>query len=481
MDYFPIFVDLKAQACLVVGGGETAARKISVLIRAGANITIVAEHFGAPVLEMASRHPLTLITKTFSETDLGANLRLVISATDDPVTNQRVASTAHKLGILVNVVDQPSLCSFIFPAIIDRSPIVAAVSSGGAAPVLARLLRAKIEAAIPPAYGVLAGLAEKFRDKVKQTLAEPNQRRIFWENCFQGQVAEQVYAGNHHQAERLLLENLSHQQQQNQGEVYLIGAGPGAADLLTFRALRLMQQADVLVYDHLVSAEIMDLARRDSERIYVGKQRKNHALAQDDINQLLAKLALAGKRVARLKGGDPFIFGRGGEEIETLMQQGIPFQVVPGITAASGCASYAGIPLTHRNHAQSCTFVTGHLQDGSINLNWTQLAAPNQTIVVYMGLVGLEKICQALIEHGSPKDLPVALIQQGTTENQRVVTSTLEHLSTQISGLDIHPPTLLIIGTVVTLHEQLQWFHQKQNPSVTTVFNPLPKDSHHNN
>lgn len=465
MDYFPIFVDIKGQSCLVVGGGETAARKIALMAKAGAKITVVAENFGKPVLDLAEHYPLMLTAKSFDENDLNKSLRLVVSATDDHQTNLLVASTAKQLGILVNVVDNPALCSFIFPAIIDRSPIVAAVSSGGAAPVLARLLRAKIETVIPPAYGLLASLAEKFRDKVKQSLSEPALRRIFWENCFQGQVAEQVFAGNGQRAEQLLLAALAHQQQQqqHQGEVYLIGAGPGAADLLTFRALRLMQQADVLVYDHLVSPEIMDLARRDSERIYVGKQRKNHTLAQDDINLLLARLAQAGKRVARLKGGDPFIFGRGGEEIETLMQQGIPFQVVPGITAASGCASYAGIPLTHRDHAQSVTFVTGHLKDGSINLNWTQLAAPNQTIVVYMGLVGLENICQALIAHGSPKDLPVALIQQGTTTNQRVVTSTLENLPTQISGLDITPPTLLIIGTVVGLHEKLQWFHSKQN------------------
>lgn len=449
----------------MVGGGETAARKIALMAKAGAKITVVAENFGKPVLDLAEHYPLMLTAKSFDENDLNKSLRLVVSATDDHQTNLLVASTAKQLGILVNVVDNPALCSFIFPAIIDRSPIVAAVSSGGAAPVLARLLRAKIETVIPPAYGLLASLAEKFRDKVKQSLSEPALRRIFWENCFQGQVAEQVFAGNGQRAEQLLLAALAHQQQQqqHQGEVYLIGAGPGAADLLTFRALRLMQQADVLVYDHLVSPEIMDLARRDSERIYVGKQRKNHTLAQDDINLLLARLAQAGKRVARLKGGDPFIFGRGGEEIETLMQQGIPFQVVPGITAASGCASYAGIPLTHRDHAQSVTFVTGHLKDGSINLNWTQLAAPNQTIVVYMGLVGLENICQALIAHGSPKDLPVALIQQGTTTNQRVVTSTLENLPTQISGLDITPPTLLIIGTVVGLHEKLQWFHSKQN------------------
>ena len=358
------------------------------------------------------------------------------------------------------MVDNPALCSFIFPAIIDRSPIIAAVSSGGAAPVLARLLRAKIESIIPPAYGRLAQLAEKFRTDVKKHIKEPAQRRIFWENIFQGSVAELVFAGNEQKAEQQLQQTLVNQKDSvSPGEVYLIGAGPGASDLLTFRALRLMQQADVIVYDHLVSSEILDLARRDSEKIYVGKQREKHTLPQESINTLLADLAKAGNRVVRLKGGDPFIFGRGGEEIETLMQQGINFQVVPGITAASGCATYAGIPLTHRDHAQSCTFVTGHLKDNSINLNWTQLAAPNQTIVIYMGLVGLEKICQSLIAHGSPKDLPVALVQQGTTTNQRVITGTLETLPATIDGLNIKPPTLIIIGTVVTLHDKLNWFH----------------------
>jgi len=273
-------------------------------------------------------------------------------------------------------------------------------------------------------------------------------------------VAELVFAGNEQDAEQQLQQALGKQKDRvSLGEVYLIGAGPGAPDLLTFRALRLMQQADVIVYDHLVSPEILDLARRDSEKIYVGKQREKHTLPQESINTLLADLAKTGKRVVRLKGGDPFIFGRGGEEIETLMQQGISFQVVPGITAASGCATYAGIPLTHRDHAQSCTFVTGHLKDNTINLNWTQLAAPNQTIVIYMGLVGLEKICQSLIDHGSPKDLPVALVQQGTTTNQRVITGTLESLPAIIAGLNVKPPTLIIIGTVVTLHDKLNWFH----------------------
>jgi uroporphyrin-III C-methyltransferase / precorrin-2 dehydrogenase / sirohydrochlorin ferrochelatase len=459
MDYFPVFVKLKDQDCLVVGAGEIAARKIELLARAGAKITVIANKISPHVSSLEASCQLKLQQKSFTSTDL-RHFRLVVSATDSIETNQLVAKTAEDQNILVNVVDNPELCSFIFPAIIDRSPIVAAVSSGGAAPVLARLLRAKIESIIPPAYGRLARLAEKFRTDVKKHIKEPAQRRIFWENIFQGSVAELVFAGNEQDAEQQLQQALIQQKDSaSLGEVYLIGAGPGAPDLLTFRALRLMQQADVIVYDHLVSPEILDLARRDSEKIYVGKERQKHTLPQESINTLLADLAKQGKRVVRLKGGDPFIFGRGGEEIETLMQQGINFQVVPGITAASGCATYAGIPLTHRDHAQSCTFVTGHLKDNSINLNWTQLAAPNQTIVIYMGLVGLEKICQSLIAHGSPRDLPAALVQQGTTANQRVITGTLETLPVTIAGLNIKPPTLIIIGTVVTLHDKLNWFH----------------------
>jgi uroporphyrin-III C-methyltransferase/precorrin-2 dehydrogenase/sirohydrochlorin ferrochelatase len=459
MDYFPIFVQLKNQNCLVVGAGEVAARKIELLARADAKITVIASEISTAVSNLKALHNLNILKKTFSSTDLHG-FRLVVSATDDADTNRLVAKTATEQNIPVNVVDSPELCTFIFPAIIDRSPVVAAVSSGGASPVLARLLRAKIESLIPPAYGRLAHIAEKFRSRVKEVIKEPAQRRIFWENVLQGSTAELIFSGKEQEAEQKLEQMLINQKGNiNVGEVYLVGAGPGAADLLTFRALRLMQQADVVVYDRLVSPEILDLARRDSEKIYVGKQRYNHALPQESINILLADLAKAGKRVVRLKGGDPFIFGRGGEEIETLMQQGINFQVVPGITAASGCATYAGIPLTHRDHAQSCTFVTGHLKDNSINLNWKQLAAPNQTIVIYMGLVGLEKICQSLIEHGSPKDLPAALVQQGTTINQRVITGTLESLPGIVADQDIKPPTLVIIGTVVTLHDKLDWFH----------------------
>lgn len=459
MDYLPVFLKLKGQACLVVGAGKIAARKIELLAKAGANITVIANEISAQVSMLQAPYHLNILQKYFVSSDV-SGFRLVVSATNHPETNHCVAKAADEHHIPVNVVDNPELCSFIFPAIIDRSPVIAAISSGGSAPVLSRLLRAKMETVIAPAYGKLARLAEKFRIPAKHHLKEPAQRRVFWENCFQGPVAELVFAGREQEAEQLLQKNLiNHAETDTQGEIYLVGAGPGAPDLLTFRALRLLQQADVVVYDRLVAPAILEMARRDSEKIYVGKQRHNHALPQESINRLLANLAKAGKRVARLKGGDPFIFGRGGEEIETLMQQGIHFQVVPGITAASGCATYAGIPLTHRDHAQSCTFVTGHLKDGSINLNWTQLAAPNQTIVIYMGLVGLEKICQSLIEHGSPKDLPIALIQQGTTANQKVITGTLQSLPAKVADQHIKAPTLIIIGTVVTLHDQLNWFH----------------------
>lgn len=458
MDYFPLFIKLKEQNCLVVGAGTIAARKIDLLSRAGAVITVIAKEISPTIVSMQKSHKFIIKEKSFEKSD-AKNYRLIVSATNSSSTNQLVSKTAIELNIPVNVVDNPALCSFIFPAIIDRSPLIAAVSSGGASPVLARLLRAKIESIIPPAFGQLAQLAEKFRSSVKAQIKEPAQRRIFWESILQGRIAELVFSGQHQKAEDQLTNIISNTKAtHNLGEVYLVGAGPGDPDLLTFRALRLMQQADVVVYDRLVSPEILDLTRRDSEKIYVGKQRQNHSLPQDSINELLASLAKQGKRVARLKGGDPFIFGRGGEEIETLLEENITFQVVPGITAASGCATYAGIPLTHRDHAQSCTFVTGHLKDGTNNLNWKQLSAPNQTIVFYMGLSGLNRICQSLIDNGSPSHHPIAIIQQGTTTNQRVFTGTLDTLPQIIADKEIKAPTLIIVGTVVTLHDKLKWF-----------------------
>jgi len=462
MDFLPLFHNLKGRPVLVVGGGEIALRKARLLSEAGAVLRVVAPEVEAQLSELVAQGGGQTIIRGYLAGDLSGCV-LAIAATDDEPLNEQVSQDAKALGMPVNVVDSPQLCTVIFPAIVDRSPLMIAVSSGGDAPVLARLMRARIETWVPAVYGELAGLAKKFRSQVKAKFADVQQRRVFWEEVFQGSVAERALSGQAQEAERLLAEKLSGAEPKTLGEVYLVGAGPGDPDLLTFRALRLMQQADVVLYDRLVAPAILDLCRRDADRIYVGKQRAAHAVPQDQINQLLVTLAKEGKRVLRLKGGDPFIFGRGGEEIEELAAHDVPFQVVPGITAASGCAAYAGIPLTHRDHAQSVRFVTGHLKDGSCDLPWSELVAPSQTLVFYMGLVGLPVICQQLIAHGRAADTPAALVQQGTTINQRVFTGTLANLAERVANEQVQAPTLVIIGEVVQLREKLAWFEGAQN------------------
>ena len=379
---------------------------------------------------------------------------------NDKAVNRRISELCKARNLPVNVVDQPELCSFIVPSMIDRSPLQVAVSTGGAAPVLARLLRARLETMIPAAYGRLAELMDEYREVVKARISDPDRRRHFWEDVVQGAIAEMVFSGKEEAARAALRKAVDEAAASGQprGEVYLVGAGPGDPDLLTFRALRLLQQADVIVYDRLVSEEILDMARRDADLVYVGKRRDQHTLPQEDINLLLARIARKGKRVLRLKGGDPFIFGRGGEEIETLMQEGVNFQIVPGITAAAGAASYAGIPLTHREHAHSVVFVTGHLKDGSMDLNWKALAQPQQTIVVYMGLLGVKELCKQLVAHGLPAETPMALVQKATTRQQKVVVGTLGSMPQIIETTEIKPPTLIIIGDVVRLHKKLAWF-----------------------
>jgi len=457
MDYLPLFHDLKGRLVLVVGGGEVALRKARLLADAGACLRVVAPTIDQSLVALVAESGGESRARNYTADDLHGCV-LAIAATDSEPTNAQVSADARTIGIPVNVVDAPELCSVIFPAIVDRSPLMIAVSSGGDAPVLARLMRARIETWIPAAYGQLAGLARRYRARVKARFANVQQRRIFWEEVFQGPIAEQALSGRQAQAEQLLEEKLAGAREHLLGEVYLVGAGPGDPDLLTFRALRLMQQADVVLYDRLVAPAILELCRRDADRIYVGKQRANHALPQEQINQQMVALAKQGKRVLRLKGGDPFIFGRGGEEIEELAANGVPFQVVPGITAASGCAAYAGIPLTHRDHAQSVRFVTGHLKDGSCDLPWAELAAPAQTLVFYMGLVGLPVICEQLIAHGRAASTPAALVQQGTTRNQRVFAATLADLPGRVATEQVQAPTLLIVGEVVQLREKLAWF-----------------------
>lgn len=457
MDFLPIFINIRRRPCVVVGGGEVAARKVSLLLKAQAVVTVVSPNLGPTLAQWESEGKIQHRSVTFTPDTLDG-AALVIACTDQVDVNQKVHDASVERSIPVNVVDNPDLCTFIMPSIVDRSPVVAAVSTGGASPVLARLIRARLETLIPAAYGHVAVIAASFRDKVKNRFSNPNDRRMFWEKILQGPIAEMIFAGQDKAAVEAIDKALDTTDESTIGEVYLVGGGPGDPDLLTFRALRLMQQADVIVHDRLVSREVLDLSRRDAERIYVGKERDKHSLPQEDINHLLVRLAKEGKRVCRLKGGDPFIFGRGGEEIDTLAEEGIPFQVVPGITAASGVASYAGIPLTHRDYSQAVIFVTGHLKDGTTNLNWEALAHEGQTLVFYMGLIGIECICKGLIKHGMSPDMPVSLIQKGTTKDQRIFISTLDKMPTVVKKANIKPPTLIIVGEVVKLHEKLKWF-----------------------
>ena len=458
MEYLPLFFDLKQRDVLLVGGGDVALRKARLLSRAGARLTVVSHAIDPELAELLEQHQGEAILGDY-HADLLQGKTLVLAATDDEPLNERVHHDAVAVNVPVNVVDNPPLCTFIFPAIVDRSPIVIGISSGGQSPVLARILRSKLESQIPVSFSRLGQLVGRLRDQVKARFSSVNERRVFWEKVLNGQVAEKVFAGRDAEAEALLLEQIKEGSAENHtGEVYLVGAGPGDPDLLTFKALRLMQQADVVLYDRLVSDEVLELCRRDADMIYVGKKRDNHAVPQHDINQLLIDHAKAGRRVVRLKGGDPFIFGRGGEELEQLKAAGIPFQVVPGITAASACSTYGGIPLTHRNYAQSVKFVTGQLKNRTTDLNFAEMITPNQTIVFYMGLHTLELLVQGLIQHGKPANTLIAIVSQGTSTEQRVITGTLDTIVELQHQAQLEAPAIIIVGEVVALHSQLSWF-----------------------
>ena len=468
MDFLPLFHNLKCRRVIVIGGGEIALRKVRLVAEADAYITIVAKEICNDLIEMRDInvkkgiHNLELITASYQQQHIEnfPDAVLVIAATNDPQLNREVSQHAQQAHMLSNVLDDAGYSTVIFPSIVDRSPIQIAISSGGDAPVLVRLIRTQLESLFPAGMSKLGALAGSFREKVKAKFSNGADRKAFWEEVFGGPIAEQAYSNNLDEAERMLAEKLETTNAFKTGEVYLIGGGPGDPDLLTFKAIRLMQQADIVLYDRLVSKPVLNLVRRDATRIYVGKTAGDHPVTQENINQKMVDFALAGNRVVRLKGGDPFIFGRGGEELETLAEQGIPFQVVPGITAASGCASYAGIPLTHRDHAQSVRFIAGHHRSGKLDLNWHELAQPNQTLVFYMGLNGLETICEQLKSHGLNADMPVALIEKGTADNQRVFTGNLDSLPSIVRKAEAKAPTLIIVGTVVSLHNSLKWFNQ---------------------
>lgn len=454
MHHLPIFCQLRGRDCLLVGGGDVAERKARLLMEAGARLTVNALAFSPQFTVWANEGMLTLAAGEFNDALLDTSW-LVIAATDDNDVNQRVSDAAEARRIFCNVVDAPKEASFIMPSIIDRSPLMVAVSSGGTSPVLARLLREKLEAVLPQHLGQLAGYAGKLRERVKTHFDNVGERRRFWEKFFVNDRLAQSLANDDTQAISDVTEQLLNEPLDKRGEVVLVGAGPGDAGLLTLKGLQQIQQADVVVYDRLVSDDIMNLVRRDADRIFVGKRAGYHCVPQEEINQILLRAAQSGKRVVRLKGGDPFIFGRGGEELETLCHAGIPFSVVPGITAASGCSAYSGIPLTHRDYAQSVRLITGHLKTGG-ELDWANLAAEKQTLVFYMGLNQAATIQAQLIAHGMESDMPVALVENGTSVKQRVVSGSLNELgelATQVAS-----PALIIVGRVVALRDKLNWF-----------------------
>lgn len=486
MDYFPIFLKLTNEPVLVVGGGEVAARKIDLLLRTGAKVTVVSPELNPSLSARATAGEIAHIAAEFQPEHLNA-MRLAIAATDKHSVNAWVAHQAERRNVPVNVVDDRDLSRFIVPAIVDRSPVVVAVASSGDAPVLTRRLREKLESLLPQRLGVLAQLAGRLRPLIKARVEQPAARRRFWENFFDGPIAADVLAGRNEadsESDPRIGELLQRASETGvpRGEVVLVGAGPGDPGLLTLRALRALQNADVVLYDRLVSADVLDLARRDAERIYVGKTAGNAHVSQDEINALLVKLAQQGKRVCRLKGGDPFIFGRGGEELEALAAHGIAFEVVPGVTAAAGCAAYAGIPLTHRDYAQSLTLVTGHCKgpgnEHGDKMDWELLARPGQTTVFYMGLGHLDNILTQLREHGVPAERAAAVIEQGTQPNQRVVTGTLADLAAKVRDARIESPALLIVGEVTRLHDTLRWFNSTTASDVSNGLFALTSTSH---
>ncbi len=460
MRHLPVFLELDGKAAVVVGGGAVAARRAEHLVRAGARVTTFATSLTDDFRELIDAPNFRHEARDPRPWDFKGSMLCFVAVEDERLAAEAGAA-ARGAGALVNVADRPQLCDFIMPSIVDRSPLVIAISTGGASPILGRMLKARLESSIPAAYGRLADLMGGFRGAVAKAIASPIMRRRFWETVLEGPIAERTLAGDERAAAVELAHAIEDASGRNgggpSGEVYLVGAGPGDPDLLTFRALRLMQKADIVLYDRLTDPQVMNLVRREAERIYVGKQPEDHELPQGEISALMVKLAKEGKRVLRLKGGDPFVFGRGGEEIEALAAEGIPFQVCPGITAAVGAAAYAGIPLTHRDHAQACVFVTGHGKDGKIDLDWTALLQPRQTVAIYMGLRNVEALTREFIARGADPDLPAAIIDNATRPGQRVVVGSLAKLAAKAHEAELSGPSIIIVGTVVTLRDKLDW------------------------
>ena len=462
MDFLPVFLDIKGRKVIVDGGGTAAARRVERALSAGAIVHVFDPEPEEEITLLLGRPDLTHHARVPERADFEGCV-LAYGAAEDDLRDSNLFKWAGEIGALRNVADVPDKCDFITPSIVDRSPIVVAISTGGAAPVIARILRARIEANLSPAFGRLAEFVGGFRQRIAAAIPNGRDRRHFWERMIDGPVGDFFLSGDATRATAQFESDLTAHSSGNakpEGEVYLVGAGPGDPDLLTFRALRLMQRADVVLYDRLISDEILALVRRDARRIYVGKMPDQHTMQQEEISALMARLASEGNRVLRLKGGDPFIFGRGGEEVEVLAEAGISFQIVPGITAASGCGTYAGIPLTHRDHAQSCIFVTAHGRDGVLDLDWEVLVRPGQTVAVYMGLQHIETLIAGFAKHGVDLTTPVAVIENGTRSYQRVLTGTLNDVAGKVAAEEFKSPSMIIIGGVVTLRDRLNWFNR---------------------
>lgn len=464
MDYLPIFSQITDQPCVIVGGGPVAARKADLFIKAGAKVTVIAPELKTEMKFHLEQGKVEWQWGEFSPELMNrlARPQLVISATDVQQVNLDVYHYCKQHNIPVNVADQTEYCDFILPGIVERGPMTIAVSTGGRSPVLARLMKSRLETLIPHGFAKVTGLVGEYRQAVKDKISHPEGRKQFWEELLNGVFLDKAVQGDQQEAKQILEQKLNHDSQQayqEQGEVYLIGAGPGDPELMTFKALRLLQQADVVVYDRLVSPEILDMARREAERIYVGKRERWHRMPQAKISELLTQLAKEGKKVARLKGGDPYIFGRGAEEAELLAENGIPFQVVPGITAAAGCAASCDFPLTHRDYSHSVSLVTGHQQAGAEKIDYARLAKSGDTMVFYMGIKNASEIQRELIKHGVNPQIPAAIIENGTRANQKITVTTLDNLSETIAQNRVKPPALLVVGEVIKVREKL---HQLQ-------------------
>jgi len=467
---FPLFADLRGRPVLVVGGGAVAARKVEPLLAAGARVRV-----GAPALAsaLAALHAQGRIEHLAGEFEAAwlDDAWLVVAATDDAAVNRAVAVAAQERRVFANVVDDAALSAFHSPARVERGPLQVAISSGGGAPMLARHLREKLEVELDASLGPLADLVARRRGRVRARYPRLPERRRFLDALLAGPVAERLRAGDADGAETEFEAELARTPDtRRRGRVALVGAGPGDAGLLTLRALRLLNQADVILHDALVSADVLALARRDAERIAVGKRAGGESTSQDDIHALMLAHARDGRHVVRLKGGDPFVFGRGGEELEFLRGHGIAYEVVPGITAAVACAAYAGVPLTHRDHAQSVRLVTAHAQASLDTLDWRALAQERQTLAVYMGVGALERVRERLLAHGRAASTPFALVENGSRPDQRVVTGTLGDLPELARLHDVGTPALLILGEVAALATTLHWFGA---PPLGTARTPL--------